>query len=245
MLKPAVCDTKFMTMDDLEKAFPKRKRALTPELVDIFNASLSEPEFQGESLLQTTIGYENILDNMGHMSFTDYVNAVRFCAYVITFDDNFTRAYVKTFYHRDFVKERKDLDAASVGFRELSSAASRYRRSKAVVAILTHSQVPLELLFTGGRYRACMVLMDRMENSKLDKDKIAAAKELLAATKGADNIKIELGVSREETSATKNLMDQLSMIASRQQQLLESGASNLSEFGNLKVVEAVEDEDEN
>ena len=104
-----------------------------------------------------------------------------------------------------------------------------------MVDILTLSQVPLDMLFTGQRYKAVLVLADRMENSRMDKDKIAAAKELLAATKGPDNLKIELDVGVKENSAVQQLNEQLAMIATKQKRLLESGVTNLGELGSLKV----------
>ena len=47
----------------------------------------------------------------------------------------------------------------------------------------------------------------------MDRDKINAAKEFLAATKGPDDLRIELDIGVKEDSATQNLMDQLSAIA--------------------------------
>lgn len=227
--------TKTLTVEDLKKALPTRKNSVTQEIVDIFNESLNQPEFQGEELLQSAITYEKVLQGVGGVGLKDYINALRFCAYLVTVDDNYTEAYTKTFYMRDFVKERVGADTKSVEYRELTTAASRYRKSRLVVDILTVSQVPLDMMFTGARYKAVAVLADRMENSRLDRDKINAAKELLAATKGPEHVKMALDVGVQENSATQNLMDQLTAIAVRQRGLIESGANTAQDFGAMKV----------
>lgn len=226
-----------VTVEDIKRAIPSRKNTITQELVDIINQSLTEPEFQGESLLETASTYERVIQGRAGTSVKDYIYAIKFCAYLVSVDDNFTEAYRKTFFSRDFVKERANAPTDSVGYKELTAAASRYRRSKLVVDILTLSQVPLDMLFTSQRYKAVLVLADRMENSRMDKDKIAAAKELLAATKGPENLKIELDVGVKENSAVEQLNEQLAAMAARQRTMLESGVTNLKELGALKVKE--------
>lgn len=213
---------------------PLKSNFITQEAVDIINESLTDPEFQGESLLQTASIYENVLKG-SRSSVPEYLNAVRFCAYMMTNDSNYTEAYKKVFSHRPFVKERAGLPTGSTKYAELTSAASRYRRTKLVVDILTVSQVPLDMIFAGARYKALSALVDVIENGQLDKDVVNAAKELLAATAGPENIKIELDIGIKEDSAVKDLNDQLAMMAARQTKLLTSGAVSLETIGNMKV----------
>ncbi len=216
--------SQLVTIEDLQNALPNRKNAITPEIVDIINKSQSEPEFQGESLFQTASTYESVLKGTKH-SIKDYLNAVRFCAYLVSQDDNYTEAYKKTFSERDFVKERLMVPTDSPKYTELTSAASRYRRSKLVVDLLTISQVPLHMMFNGWQYEAIGVLHDTMHSAKLDRDKINAAKELLAATKGPDNVKIELDVGVGTTTLQEDLNRQLALLAANQKQMLEAGIS--------------------
>lgn len=224
--------SELITLDYLKKAIPSRKGAITEDIVKFINDSAQEPEFQGESLLQTMITYEAVMVN-NKVGIKDYINAIRFCAYLIAQDDNYTEAYTRTFFDREFVKKRKNAPTTSVEYRELTSAASRYRKSKLVTDILSISQVPLDLMFTGARYRAIAVLADRMESSKLDKDKIQAADRLLTHTTPKD-FKIELDLGVTENSATTDLMDQLAVMASRQKELLEAGVNDLNDFGAMK-----------
>jgi hypothetical protein len=166
-------------------------------------------------------------------SIGEYLTAVRFCAYMMTNGENYTEAYKRAFWDREFVQNRLNTPSGSAEYAELTSAASRYRRSKLVVDILTLSQVPLDLMFTGVRYKALGVLADRMENAKLDKDKIAAADTLLKHTTPKDN-KLELNIGIGNTDAITSLNDQLAALAKRQQSLLSSGLS-LQEVQRLGV----------
>ncbi|OOF31896.1 hypothetical protein, partial [Salinivibrio costicola] len=167
--------TQLITLDDMKKAMPSKKNVITQEAVDIINASRTDPEFQGESLLQTASVYEAVLKGT-RASVTEYLNAIRFCAYMMTNGSSYTKAYSKVFAERDFVKNRVNLDHDDPKYGELTSAASRYRRTKLVSDILTASQMPLDLLFTGERYKAIGVLANIMQKGKYDRDKINAAK---------------------------------------------------------------------
>lgn len=227
-------NTKLLTIEDVQKRFPDRKGSITQEVVDVINKTLHEPEFQGESLLQTAVTYEAVL-HKNKAKISDYLNAVRFVAYLLTMDDNYTEAYKRVFTDRDFVANRLDAEAGSVKYRELTSAASRYRKSKLVVDILTVSQAPLELMFTGARYKALGVLAEIMTESKYDRDRINAAKELLAATKGPDNVKIDLDIGVKESSAVQNLNAQLAALASNSMAHLKAGTTDLKQLGAMKV----------
>lgn len=226
--------TQLITLDDMKKAMPSKKNVITQEAVDIINASRTDPEFQGESLLQTASVYEAVLKGT-RASVTEYLNAIRFCAYMMTNGSSYTKAYVKVFAERDFVKNRVNLDHDDPKYGELTSAASRYRRTKLVSDILTASQMPLDLLFTGERYKAIGVLANIMQNGKYDRDKINAAKELLAATKGPENMKVELDLGVKESSAVAQLNDQLAEIAGRSLKHLQAGSTDLNELGAMKV----------
>lgn len=225
---------KLLTIEDVQNALPSRKNAITQELVDVINEVKDEAEFQGEPLLNTAVVYEKLMIN-NKASVREFIDAIRFCAYLVTMDDNYTEAYKKTFYYRDFVKERISADTKSIKYAELTSAASRYRRNNKLVAdLLVYSQAPLEIMFLGWRYKAVGVLADTMMNAKLDRDKINAAKELLVATKGPETKRIELDIGVKENSAIASLNEQLSVMAGKQVMLLESGARELSDFGSLK-----------
>lgn len=226
----------LVTKEDLQKHLPSRKNTITDEIVDIINKAQTEPEFQGEPLLQSAITYEKVMQQ-NKVGIKDYLNAIRFCAYLVSMDDNITEAYKKVFADRDFVKERLNVDTGSPKYNELTSAASRYRRSKLVVDILTVSQVPMHLMFTGMAYEAVGVLYETMKTARYDRDRINAAKELLSAVKAPENMKIELDVGIKENSAIEQLNAQLATFASTSLAHLQAGTTDLSRLGAMRAKE--------
>ena len=228
--------SKTITKEELQNAIPDRKNAITDELVDLINQIQTEPEFQGETMVQTMITYQNALKG-ARVSMRAYVNAIRFCAYLVSMDDNYTEAYKRTFYDTDFVKVRANVSTSDPRYAELTSAASRYRRSKLVVDILTLSQVPLDMLFAGYRYKAMAVLAETMTTARLDRDRIQAARSVLEMTK-SDVIKVDLDVGVKESSAVASLRTQLAEMAAQQIALLDTGTTSLVELGGLKPIEA-------
>ena len=217
----------IITKEEIQTRLPSRKNTVTDEVVDIINRAATEPEFQGESLLQTAAVYENVMIR-NKASIKDYLNAIRFCAYLITMDDNYTEAYKKVFGDRDFVKARMHLPTDDPRYKELTSAASRYRNtSKLVTEILTLSQAPLDLMFMGARYKAIGVLANIMENGRFDRDKINAAKELLAATKGAEKMQLDIGVGTTDKAINlqEQLNQQIAQLVANQQAMLQLGGS--------------------
>ena len=231
-VKDFIGNGKEVTLFDLQCAMPAKKNLVTQEIVDIINKVQEEPEFQGESLVQTMVTYQSVLQK-AKVGIKEYISAIRFCAYLISMDDNYTEAYKRTFYDRKFVKDRITLDTSDPRYGELTSAASRYRRSKLVVDILTLSQVPMELMFAGLRYKAVGVLANVMMTAKYDRDKVAAATQLLLATK-SDNIKVDLDIRVNENSAVTDLRTQLAQMAATQTAYLQSVTATLQELGAMK-----------
>lgn len=238
--KDKMMDNKVITMEDVQRGIPSRKNAITEEVIEVMNRAMTEPEFQGESILQTAITYENVMTK-NRAGIREYIDAIKFCAYLVSMEDNYTEAYKKTFSYRDFVKERLDVQAGSNGYNELSSAASRYRRSKLVVDLLTYSQVPLDILFSGYRYKAIGVLAREMDTAQYSRDRISAAKELLMAIKGPENMKIELDIGVKETSAVASLNAQLAELAGNSLKHLEAGTTSLAKLGAMKIADEVID----
>jgi len=237
-------EVKKLTLDEFKKMIPSRASTITQDLVDIIQDSTTEPEFQGATLLQSIIDYESTM--VKHKaSMREYVRAVRFCAFLLASEDGYTEAYKKAFSDRQFVKDRLGIDTSSGKYNELTFAASRYRRSALVVSVLTMAQVPEDILLGNARMQAYGVLADRMVNSKYDKDKITAAKELLSASRPPDNNKItmEVGPSQSAISMQDKLMAQLSGIASSQHARLKAGESitDVQQIG-LTVDEVHDDE---
>ena len=78
-----------VTLEDLKKALPTKKKIITQEAVDIINKCQNEPEFQGESLMETVGTYHNVFNKRG-ASVIQYINAIRFVAYLSIEDKSFS-----------------------------------------------------------------------------------------------------------------------------------------------------------
>jgi hypothetical protein len=229
-----------ITIEELKTKFPKKKNSITQEGVDIINATLLDPEFDASTFIDDMVTYENVM-HTSSLNINEYINVVRFCAYLQSNPDSLIEAYKRTFAHRDFVKDRWTATSGSKEYNELTSAASRYRASPGVVKVMTQAMVPMHILFAGMRYQAINVLATEMTTAMYSKDRISAAKELLAAVKPPDNIKIDLDVGVKENSAVQQLNEQLASFASNSMVHLQAGTTNLSKLGSMKVAEDIED----
>ena len=230
-----------VTVEVLQKALPGKKSTITDEVVEMINAARNEPEFQGVGLVETLVTYEGLMSK-NRAGIREFVDAVKFCAYLVSMEDNFTEAYKRTFYYRDFVKNRMTSPAGSKEYNELTSAASRYRReSKLVTDLLTYSQVPIRMFFTGAKFKAVEVLIREMETAQYSRDRISAAKEVLLALKEPENVKVELDIGVKENSAVQNLNAQLAQLASNSLMHLTAGTTDLGRLGAMKITEEVLD----
>lgn len=225
----------LVTLEQLQKTFPKKKNSIGEKTVELINATLSDPEFNGTDLIQTLHTFENVMYN-NSAAMEEYVNAVRFCAYLETNGDNIIDAYKKTFYFRDFVKNGLDKSFDTPEYMAIQAAASRYRKNKVVVDILAMADVPLYLLFQGHRYKAVEVLASEMMSAPLAKDRIAAAEKLLTHVKPPENSKLELniGMSASAMDVASSLNDQLTKLAEQQKALLAQG-HNIKDVQRLGI----------
>jgi hypothetical protein len=67
----------LVTTELLKNSIPSRKGTITDEIADIINKYADEPEFQGESLLQSMTTYESVMVKH-RVGIKDYLNALRF-----------------------------------------------------------------------------------------------------------------------------------------------------------------------
>jgi hypothetical protein len=220
---------KKITKEQLINLFPEKKGAITDDLVEMYNYFVNDPEFDGFTLMDSMVANKTaMLKNSASME--NYLHAIRFCAYLHA-EDNATQAYVKTFWWRKFVqdalKAKREEGTDSTKYKQLTYAASRFRDSPLVKDILTISAMETHLAYMGKRHEALGVLLDRMHNAKLDKDKIAAADMFLkhTAKEKTEDPRLTLNVDINQGSQMQSLLDQVSEIAKIQKKQLESGMS--------------------
>lgn len=213
-----------LTVNKLKELFPQKKNTITQELCDLINESQNDPEFNGAELVDTMVTYQNVMQtNSGSIS--QYLDAIKFCAYLETEADNITEAYKRTFPKRDFVIQRANAKAGSKEYNELTSSASQFRKRPMVKAILTQTDMPLYLMFGGARYKAVGVLADMMENAVYDKDKISAADKLLTHVKPPEGPQVELniGVGDDAQKTNMSILTQIHQMAQTQHKRLMKG----------------------
>ena len=214
----------IVTVEELKEKFPQKKSTITQELVDIINKCNADPMFNGDEFLNTLVDYQTCMIDSG-ASMKEYINAVKFCAYLESENGNLYQAYKKARADDEFVKQRKDDPVDSPGYNAIVAAASRYRKNRLVRQILTQSDLPLYLMFQADRYRAVAVLAREMEDAPYSKDRISAADKLLTHVKPPEGIDIELkvGPTAEAVSVQDKLFQQLAALTATQKKLLESG----------------------
>lgn len=243
VVKPTV---DLVTIEQLKIAFPEKAKTITQELVDSINQAQEDPQFDVLTLFDQMISHKDVLDNSSG-SMVEYINALKFCSYLEACDDNFTQAYIRTFSHRDAVKDRMFEDTSSSKYKQLTHMASQYRRTPMVIAILTISDAPIQLLTRGMQFKALKVLADEMVSAYHSKDRITAADKLLTHARQAEEknkkLEINIGTSAESKKQYTAVLDSLEKVALQQKALLDAGHS-ISEVQrlNLKKEEFVEGE---
>lgn len=213
-----------VSVEDLKRAFPAKKDTVTEELVSLINDAQSDPAFNGNEFMEALITYQDIMVR-GSYSMKEYINAIKYCAYLESESNSQVDAYKKARANDEFVMARRDVPTDSVGYRELTSAASRYHKTPIVRQILTQSDMPLYLMFQGERYRAVALLAREMMTAAYSKDRITAADKLLTHVKPPENVNVELqvGPNQEAKDLGAQLSEQLAKSVAMQRAMLEAG----------------------
>ena len=170
----------------------------------------------------------------------EYIRAVKFCAFLEFTDYNITEAYKLSRINDKFVKDRWDAPTDSPKYRELTSAASRYyNKTNLVKQILLQADMPWHILFQGAKYTAMSVLMKEVTEAAYSRDRIAAAKEILAAVKRPENQKVELEIGFNDTvkSFQEQFDEKMGKMAEMQLKRLQSGET-IKDVQKLDILEA-------
>lgn len=228
-----------ITVEKLKEIFPKRKSTITNELVEYINEASNNPFFNGEEFINTLLTYRDVMEKQSTPLKT-YITAIKFCAYLESEEYNITEAFKKSHSHVEFVRERWDSPTNSKEYKELTSAASRFRQRPLVKQILTQSQIGLHLMFQGEVYKAVGVLSEIMVHGRSEMARVAAAKELIANCKQPETTKIELDIGVRNNDPMESLNAQLAQFALKSLEGLKEGQIDLKSLGSMKV----EDEEE-
>lgn len=222
-----------ITLEELALAFQPRKNQITPEIVQLVNETAKLAEFDGFDLMSTLSYFESVLyKHKG--TFEDYLNAVRYCAFLESCNYVFTDAYAMTFPRNEVVRKAVGADKKSYEYKMLRNAAARYRKSPLVISILTISDVQLYLQSQELRFQAINVLATEMTSAPYSKDRINAADKLLVHTAPPATLKIDLEVGAKQNDALASLNEQLSALATSTLENLREGKMDLNMLGAMK-----------
>lgn len=229
--------SKGMDKEEISSLFSKldKKISVTDEAVEIIHEAINTPEFDGFKFTETMVTYQNVLEGTSG-SLVDYLNAVKFCSFLEANDGNYTDAYIKTFWKRDFIQSRKNAPTNSVEYKQITSAATRYRKSKMVVSILTQSQVPFYILFQGYREKAMKRLVYEMDNAALPKDRINAAKEVLAASTPPEELQVKVDFNEDKENIVDRYEKAMQKMVEAQRNMINAGAK-IEDITNVEIVE--------
>lgn len=233
------------TIDDISEMltnnsrFKQKKTMITEDAIKLINMTVSDPAFDEKLFVDSIITYQSVFDRIAGLSLIEYINAIRFCAFYELYEGNTVKAYIHTFRHRDFVKNRVDQPRDSIKYKELTNCAYMYRKQRVVIDLLTQSEVPLYILFQGYRYKAISVLVREMEQATYAKDRINAADRLLTHLKPPENVKIELEVGPKKDTIVDQYEEMLANMVAKQKELISQGISSteVSDVTNFIDVE--------
>lgn len=228
-----------VTVDMLKMYFPNKSHTITQELADMINEAQNAPDVAIEGFMDNLVEFRGVMDKC-QASMKEYIKAVKFCAFLEYTDYNVTEAYKLSRVGDKFVQDRWDAPTDSPKYRELTSAASRYyNKTNLVKQILLQADMPWHILFQGAKYKAMARLMEEVDKAQYSRDRIAAAKEILAAVKAPENSKVQLEIGLSETAKTfqESLDEKLGKMVEMQLKRLESGET-IKDVQRLDIIEA-------
>lgn len=228
-----------VTVDTLKMYFPTKSHTITQELADTINEAQNAPDMAIEGFMENLVEFRSVMEKC-QASMKEYIRAVKFCAFLEFTDYNITEAYKLSRINDKFVKDRWDAPTDSPKYRELTSAASRYyNKTNLVKQILLQADMPWHILFQGAKYTAMSVLMKEVTEAAYSRDRIAAAKEILAAVKRPENQKVELEIGFNDTvkSFQEQFDEKMGKMAEMQLKRLQSGET-IKDVQKLDILEA-------
>lgn len=228
-----------VTVDTLKMYFPTKSHTITQELADTINEAQNAPDMAIEGFMENLVEFRSVMEKC-QASMKEYIRAVKFCAFLEFTDYNITEAYKLSRINDKFVRDRWDAPTDSPKYRELTSAASRYyNKTNLVKQILLQADMPWHILFQGAKYTAMSVLMREVTGAASARDRIAAAKEILAAVKRPENQKVELEIGFNDTvkSFQEQFDEKMGKMAEMQLKRLQSGET-IKDVQKLDILEA-------
>lgn len=218
----------LLTIEDVKKKFPGRKRAITQDLVDEINDMRNNEDWHPGAFMDKMIDHQSVMtDNTGLKS---YMKAIKYLGY-LEMEMTSTDSYIKTFPEQSEGKDRKFLE----------TRASQYKKTKLVQRLIAQADMPLHLFFQGYRFKAAAKLAYLMENGGSDRIQMESADKLLGHIKPPDNLKVELDLGVQKSTAVEDLQASLAMAAAGQLAALKDNKTTIDVLGSLAPTGDIED----
>jgi len=219
----------MLTVDLFKESLPQQlKGRVTQEMVDNFNAAVSDP-LVAESMRDNLISYSRVLQD-GRFKMGDYMDAVRYVSYKLMGYPN-QDAYARTFPQR-----WQNLHASGASPKDISAYVSAYNKNKLVNLILEQTLIPTHVLNQDIYQQAINVQADLMMNAKSEKVRAEAANSLLNHLKRPETSKVELDVTIKDSSGMKELRDSMAQLAQRQHDLISGGQISARSVAHTPLV---------
>lgn len=225
----------YVTVKKLKEMFPTKSRTITQETVDLVNEASNDPEFNADEFIDSMYDYQNVMLK-NKCSIKQFIRALKFCAYIESEDDNYIQAYKKARADEEFVRERIHAPSGSKEYQELAQAAHRYRKTPLVRDILTQADMPLYLMFQGGRFRAATVLLEEMHNAPHARDRISAADKFLTHVKPPEEPKVDIGITINKNPIIDRYEEAISAMVEAQKVRIANG-EDLKTVANLDIID--------
>lgn len=221
----------MMSIELLKKALPSNlRRNATQELVDTLNNLAMEPE-EAEAVRDTFLSYTKVLSE-GRFRTEDYLNAVKFVSFKLMNYSN------KDAYIRAFPERYQALVARGAEEKEISAYVSMYAKNKLVNLILEQTLIPHWVLNQDAYQKAINTQVRLMTTARSEMVQTTAANSILTHLAKPKEVAPLVNINMGENSGVKELRENLLLLAQRQQELIQAGAST-REIASQALVEAV------
>lgn len=225
-----------LTVEEFKQALPdKVKASVNQALIDQVNNVLSDPEMF-ENYRNNLISYGHVMQD-GRFKITEYLNAVMYVSYKLMGKSNI-EAYSKT-----FPDKIARFSQQGVAAKDIASYVTAYNKSKLVNLIFAQTLIPSWVLNQDAYQKAINVQLELMVRASSEKVRCDAANSLLTHLKPPEKTEVELKVSTTETSAIKELRQNMLELAAAQRQAITAGVLNAQQIAHSKVVGNVVDVD--
>ena len=228
-----------LSIEFLKEKFPAKANTITTEVVDLINQANNDPEFNGNEFVNSMITYQSVMLK-NSASISEFIKALKFCAYLEATDDNYTQAYIKARGDEQFVIDRMNKPTTSPEYKMLTNAASRYRKSPIVIDLLIQTSMPENLLFRSARLSAFNVLFTEMTTAMYSKDRITAADKLLVHTTAPETKKIELDIGNKQDNIIDKYMNMINDLVRTQKEKISAG-EDLKSITNIAIIKTNDD----